>query len=71
MVDMVVPRHELREKLVQLIGLLLHKSPSADVVSLPAPARRRKIKDAELAGRAPPDPTVPDADHYDPDETAE
>ena len=42
MVDMVVPRHELRAKLVQLIGLLLHKSPSADVVTLPAPSRRRK-----------------------------
>ena len=72
MVDMVVPRHELRAKLVQLIGLLLHKSPSADVVTLPAPTRRRKQKEVEAAGRvAPPDPTVPDADHYDADENDE
>ena len=70
MVDMVVPRFELRAKLVQLIGLLLHKSPSADVVSLP-PTRRRKAKETEVAGRAPPDPTVPDVDPYDPDETPE
>jgi len=65
MVDMVVPRHELRAKLVQLVGLLLHTNPAADVVSLPSHVRRRKPKEAESAGPRPPDPTVPDADHYD------
>jgi acetyl-CoA carboxylase carboxyl transferase subunit beta len=65
MVDMVVPRHELRAKLVQLVGLLLHTNPAADVVSLPSHVRRRKPKEAESAGPRPPDPTVPDADHYE------
>ncbi|MBL8644750.1 MAG: acetyl-CoA carboxylase carboxyltransferase subunit beta [Rhodospirillaceae bacterium] len=57
MVDMVVHRHELRAKLIQLIGLLLHKNPSADVVNLTPSARRRKPEDRAAA---PPDPTVPD-----------
>ena len=40
-------------------------------MTLPAPTRRRK-KEAETNGRAaPPDPTVPDADHYDADEIDE
>ena len=65
MVDMVVPRHELREKLVQLVGLLLHTNPAADVVSLSSNVRRRKTKEPESVGPQPPDPTVPDPDHYD------
>jgi acetyl-CoA carboxylase carboxyl transferase subunit beta len=68
MIDMVVPRHELRAQLVQLLGLLLHTNPAADVVNLPAGARRRKRPEADESSRfAPPDPTVPDADHYDSD----
>lgn len=59
MVDMVVHRHDLRAKLIQLIGLLLHKNPAADVVNL-APSARRRRPDAEPATAAPPDPTVPD-----------
>ena len=63
MVDMVVPRPELRAKLVQLLGLLL-QSKSAGVVSL-APAQRRKMRERESVSLlVPPDPTVPD---YDPD----
>jgi len=58
MVDMVVPRHELRAKLIQLIGLLMHKNPAADVVNL-APSARRRRPEADRAA-APPDPTVPD-----------
>jgi acetyl-CoA carboxylase carboxyl transferase subunit beta len=69
MVDMVVPRHELRAKLVQLIGLLLHTSPSADVLNITPSARRRKLRERESSSRlVPPDPTVPDMD-YDPDGT--
>ncbi len=65
MVDMVVPRPELRAKLVQLLGLLLQSKP-AGVVSL-APSQRRKMRERESASRlVPPDPTVPDM-HYDPD----
>ncbi len=68
MVDMVVPRHELRAQLVQLIGLLLHTNPAADVVNLPAGARRRKRRGSDDASSfTPPDPTVPDADLYDSD----
>lgn len=68
MVDMVVPRHELRARLVQLLGLLLHTNPAADVVNLPANVRRKKARDADDR-LAPPDPTVPDADHYESDDT--
>jgi acetyl-CoA carboxylase carboxyl transferase subunit beta len=59
MVDMVVPRHDLRAKLVQLIGLLLHKNPAADVVNLPPSARRRK-PDGKLDAVAPHEPAIPD-----------
>jgi acetyl-CoA carboxylase carboxyl transferase subunit beta len=66
MVDMVVPRHELRAKLVQLLSLLLHTNPAAEVVNI-APAARRKSRERESSSRlVPPDPTVPDMD-YDPD----
>jgi len=58
MVDMVVHRHDLRAKLIQLIGLLMHKNPAADVVNL-SPSARRRRPEADLAA-APPDPTVPD-----------
>ncbi|MCA0199519.1 MAG: acetyl-CoA carboxylase, carboxyltransferase subunit beta [Proteobacteria bacterium] len=67
MVDLVVPRHELRAQLVQLLGLLLHTNPAADVVNLPPNARRKKRRGEEGGRFAPPDPTVPDADHYDSD----
>ena len=65
MVDMVVPRQELRAKLVQLLGLLLQSNAaSPDVVSI-APAQRRRMRERESASRlVPPDPTVPD---FDPD----
>ncbi|MBY0509010.1 MAG: acetyl-CoA carboxylase, carboxyltransferase subunit beta [Rhodospirillaceae bacterium] len=67
MVDMVVPRHELRAKLVQLLGLLLHTNPAADVVNITPAQRRRKNNERESSSRlVPPDPTVPDMD-YDPD----
>lgn len=58
MVDMVVHRHDLRAKLIQVIGLLMHKNPAADVVNLTPSARRRKPEQDRAA--APPDPTVPD-----------
>ncbi len=67
MVDLVVPRHELRAQLVQLLGLLLHTNPAADVVNLPPSARRKKRREDEGGRYAPPDPTVPDADHYESD----
>ena len=67
MVDMVVPRHELRAKLIQLIGLLLNKNPSGDVVDLEG-ARRRPLRKDEPTGPTPPDPTVPDEAHYNSEE---
>ena len=62
MVDMVVARQDLRAKLIQLIGLLLHKNPAADVVSLSPTARRRKTDlETKLEASAPaPEPTIPD-----------
>ena len=59
----VVHRHELRAKLIQVIGLLMHKNPAADVVNLSPSARRRK-PDADRAA-APPDPTIPDMTYAD------
>src|SRR3954470_9036387 len=59
MVDMVVPRHELRAKLIQLLGLLLHTNPAAEVVDLPAASRRRKALE-RTGPNAPPDPSIPD-----------
>ena len=39
MVDMVVHRKELRDTLIRVLRLLLEKQPSAEVVSLPVPAK--------------------------------
>jgi acetyl-CoA carboxylase carboxyl transferase subunit beta len=39
MVDMVVPRKELRDTLARIIGLLRHKTPPAEIIPLlPEPA---------------------------------
>jgi len=35
MVDMVVRRHDLRDTLIRVIGVLVNKGPAADVVSIP------------------------------------
>jgi hypothetical protein len=65
-VDMVVARQELRAALIQLIGLLLHKNPSAEVVNLVPSARRRKAEESAAGtAAAAPDPTVPDMAYYD------
>ena len=37
MVDLVVPRAELRDTLIRLIDLLRHPTPPAEVVNLPVP----------------------------------
>jgi len=57
MVDMVVPRNELRAKLIQVLGLLLNTNPVNDAAN-PTPAARRR-KPEESVG-APPDPSIPD-----------
>ena len=71
MVDMVVHRQDLRDTLVQLLGLLLHRDPAAPVVVLDDPSRKqkrsRRSKDAKQLTRPPPDPSVPDAGLFDPD----
>ena len=59
MVDMVVPRTELRAKVIQVLGLLLNTSPAAD-----ASARRRR--EEETLAVVPPDPSIPDT--FDEDE---
>lgn len=60
MVDMVVPRHELRAKLIQLVGLLMHKNPAADVVALAPSARRRKADGKPETDASRPEPAIPD-----------
>jgi len=35
MLDMVVRRHELRDTLIRVVGLLVNRTPSADVVAMP------------------------------------
>ncbi|MBD25701.1 MAG: acetyl-CoA carboxylase carboxyl transferase subunit beta [Candidatus Marinimicrobia bacterium] len=65
MVDMVVTRHELRAKLIQLIGLLLNTKPAADLENLDSSARRRPLRKDEANELTLPDPTVPDAAHYE------
>lgn len=71
MVDMVVHRQDLRDTLVQLLGLLLHRDPAAPVVALDDPSRKQKRPrrriDAKQLTRPPPDPSVPDAGLFDPD----
>lgn len=71
MVDMVVHRHELRETLIQLLGLLLHRDPAAPVLSIEdqerRPKRSRRGKDAKTLAMPPPDPSVPDASLFDSD----
>ena len=37
MLDMVVHRHQLRETLARIVGMLMHAKPPADVVALPQP----------------------------------
>ena len=65
MVDMVVPRHELRARLIQTIGLMLHKNPAADVVNITPTARRRKPEAAPEGTTPLPDPTIPDMAYDD------
>lgn len=65
MVDMVVRRQDLRDTLVQLLGLLLHRDPAAPVVPMEDSGRKQKrskrSKDAKQLTQPPPDPSVPDA----------
>jgi hypothetical protein len=60
MVDMVVARPELRARLIQLVGLLLHKNPAADVVNLAPSARRRRAEGKPESELAPQGPAIPD-----------
>jgi acetyl-CoA carboxylase carboxyl transferase subunit beta len=54
MVDMVVPRKELRETLTRILGLLLNRTPAADIVTLP---NEFAIPDAK-GGKGRPRPTA-------------
>ena len=69
MVDMVVHRQDLRDTLVQLLGLLLHRDPAAPVVSMEESSRKHKrpsrTKDSAQIRQPPPDPSVPDAALFD------
>ena len=71
MVDIVVHRQDLRDNLVQLLGLLLHRDPAAPVIALQDKGRRKKrsrsVKESERGTRPPPDPSVPDAALFESD----
>ncbi len=70
MVDMVVHRQDLRDTLIQLLGLLLHRDPAAPVVSMEESGRKHKrlsrSQDAKQLRQPPPDPSVPDAGLFEP-----
>jgi acetyl-CoA carboxylase carboxyl transferase subunit beta len=57
MVDIVVPRNELRAKVIQVLGLLLNTNPAAEAAN-PTPSARRRAKETTAAN--PLDPSVPD-----------
>ena len=69
MVDMVVARKDLRDKLAQLIRLIRSPGPSGAVLKMSPPkadADSEAQEPATLAqsALAPPDPTVPDSEAY-------
>ena len=50
MIDMVVPRHELRETLIRIFGLLRDTKPSAEIVDLPVIVEPEPVEvDAEAS----------------------
>ncbi|MEE8394238.1 MAG: acetyl-CoA carboxylase, carboxyltransferase subunit beta [Rhodospirillales bacterium] len=55
MVDMVVHRHELRDTLIRVIGLLRNTKPPADVVAIPAAEKPESLPPDE-AGEDQPSP---------------
>jgi acetyl-CoA carboxylase carboxyl transferase subunit beta len=72
MVDMVVHREDMRETLVQLLGLLLHRDPAAPVISIEDGERRarrgRRTKEEKPATVQPPDPSIPDDSLFESDD---
>jgi acetyl-CoA carboxylase carboxyl transferase subunit beta len=63
MVDMVVPRNELRARLIQVLGLLLDTNPAAEAANPTPSARRRRVEESATA--SPPDPSIPDVFDHD------
>jgi len=53
MIDMVVPRHSLKESLARVIDLLMRKSPGAEIVSL-KPESEETAEAGNDDGAAPP-----------------
>jgi acetyl-CoA carboxylase carboxyl transferase subunit beta len=55
MIDMVVPRHELRDTLIRVLDLLRNRNPAGDVVALPkADATAEATSDATTDGHGNP-----------------
>jgi len=46
MIDMVVPRHDMRDTLIRILGLLRQPRPPAEVVALPRPDAENELVDA-------------------------
>jgi acetyl-CoA carboxylase carboxyl transferase subunit beta len=51
-VDIVVPRHELRDTLINLIDLLRNKTPDAEIVPLPVEGEVLPAEGEEAAGES-------------------
>ncbi len=72
MVDMVVHRDDLRDTLVQLLSLLLHRDPAAPVLSIEdgerKTRRKKRTKEKEQVSAQPPDPSVPDDSLFESDD---
>ncbi len=61
MIDMVVPRHKLRDTLIRILGLLCNRGPSADVIVLPEAAEAEPVPVAPaVEEKAPPAPPTGD-----------
>jgi len=69
MVDVVVNRHQIRERLIQLISLLCHQDPAASVLDISSKggkkSNRRRKKNEPQGDKPPPDPAVPDEAMYE------
>lgn len=62
MVDMVVPRAEMRDTLTTILRLLREKTPSAEVVTLPRGGDMQPESEEDIAPEIPPLPTEEGSD---------
>jgi acetyl-CoA carboxylase carboxyl transferase subunit beta len=54
MVDMVVPRHKLRESIARILGLLMSPAPVAEILPMPQTGLEIPARGASSQGASPP-----------------